>query len=166
MRKLILILLAAVLLAAQSSAQRVVAPAEAAGQQQPILALNTQSPTALDSTRTVPNWETDVLAPLRAEQAAQNAAQTAKRVVYKVAAATGDAFARLRFCESGGDYTRNTGNGFYGAYQYDLGTWANYQGYARPDLAPAAVQDAKARITQAARGWNPWPACSLRIGLR
>lgn len=77
-----------------------------------------------------------------------------------------DAWAKLRACESGGNYNTNTGNGYYGAYQYNNGTWNNYGGYARADLAPAAVQDAKARETQAARGWNPWPACSSKIGLR
>ena len=37
------------------------------------------------------------------------------------AAATSDDFARLRQCESGGNYATNTGNGFYGAYQFDRG---------------------------------------------
>jgi uncharacterized protein YabE (DUF348 family) len=77
----------------------------------------------------------------------------------------GGDFARLRQCEAGGVYSRNSGNGYYGAYQYDVGTWANYGGYARPDLAPADVQDAKAQQTQAARGWSPWPACARKLGL-
>lgn len=79
--------------------------------------------------------------------------------------ATDSAFAALRQCEAGGNYARNSGNGYYGAYQYDLSTWSNYQGYARPDLAPPAVQDAKARETQARRGWSPWPACARKLGL-
>lgn len=103
-------------------------------------------------------------------EAAANAAKAqanAKLVVANApAAASDDAFAKLRMCESGGIYSRNSGNGFYGAYQYDIGTWANYGGYARADLAPPAVQDAKARETQARRGWNPWPACSRKLGLR
>ncbi|MEK9195738.1 MAG: transglycosylase family protein [Patescibacteria group bacterium] len=77
-----------------------------------------------------------------------------------------DAWAKLRACESGGNYNINTGNGYYGAYQYNNGTWNNYGGYARADLAPAAVQDAKAKETQAARGWSPWPGCSSKLGLR
>ena len=76
-----------------------------------------------------------------------------------------DAFAKLRFCEAGGNYNTNTGNGYYGAYQYDMRTWGNYSGYARPDLAPPEVQDAKARETQSRRGWSPWPSCARRLGL-
>lgn len=73
--------------------------------------------------------------------------------------ASGDGWAKLRFCESGGDYSKNTGNGYYGAYQYDISTWAGYGGYARADLAPSAVQDAKAQETFARRGASPWPVC-------
>lgn len=66
---------------------------------------------------------------------------------------------KLKYCESGGDYTKNTGNGYYGAYQYDIRTWANFGGYSRPDLAPPAVQDAKFMQTYLARGKSPWPNC-------
>lgn len=76
-----------------------------------------------------------------------------------------DAFIRLSYCEAGGDPTKNTGNGYYGMFQFDIGTWANYGGYARADLAPADVQIAKARETQARRGWSPWPACARKLGL-
>lgn len=72
---------------------------------------------------------------------------------------------QLRECESSNNYATNTGNGYYGAYQYDLQTWDNYGGYSRPDLAPGSVQDAKAAETQSDRGWSPWPACSAKLGL-
>lgn len=74
------------------------------------------------------------------------------------------ALARLRSCE--GSYTSNTGNGYYGAYQYDLGTWANYQGYPNAAAAPPAVQDQKAWETYQRRGWQPWPSCSRSQGLQ
>ncbi len=49
---------------------------------------------------------------------------------------------KLRTCESGGNYQDNTGNGYYGAYQFSAGTWNTLNtGYARADLAPPAVQD-------------------------
>jgi len=49
----------------------------------------------------------------------------------------------LRTCEAGGNYAENTGNGFYGAYQFTISTWNHWNtGYARADLAPPAVQDA------------------------
>ena len=48
----------------------------------------------------------------------------------------------LRNCESGGNYAENTGNGYFGAYQFSIGTWNSLNtGYARADLAPAAIQD-------------------------
>ena len=124
-----------------------------------------------------PDFDIEVVAPLKAKQAADEAAAQAKLAQARAKAAaaatpkvaySGDldgAFALIRQCEAGGVYTRNSGNGYYGAYQYNLGTWANYGGYARPDLAPPAVQDAKARETQAARGWSPWPACARKLGL-
>lgn len=74
------------------------------------------------------------------------------------------ALARLRSCE--GSYTTNTGNGYYGAYQYDLSTWANYQGFANASLAPPEVQDQKAWETYQRRGWQPWPSCSRSMGLQ
>jgi hypothetical protein len=80
-------------------------------------------------------------------------------------AATADDFARLRQCESGGNYSINTGNGFYGAYQFDRGTW-NGLGYpGRADQASPATQDAAAAKLQSQRGWSPWPACSRKLGL-
>ncbi len=75
----------------------------------------------------------------------------------------GAALAKLRACESGGNYQINTGNGFYGAYQYDVGTWGNYGGYANASQAPPAVQDQKARETYVARGWSPWPSCGASL---
>lgn len=66
---------------------------------------------------------------------------------------------KLRQCESGGNYATNTGNGYYGAYQYDLQTWGNFMGFARPDLAPPDVQDAKFLETYSRRGKSPWPSC-------
>jgi uncharacterized protein YabE (DUF348 family) len=74
------------------------------------------------------------------------------------------ALARLRSCEGG--YTSNTGNGYYGAYQYDIGTWGGYDGYQNASQAPPAVQDEKAWLTYQARGWQPWPSCSRSQGLQ
>lgn len=49
---------------------------------------------------------------------------------------------KLRMCESHGNYQENTGNGYYGAYQFSYGTWSSLgTGYPRADLAPASVQD-------------------------
>ncbi len=73
-------------------------------------------------------------------------------------APNGDILSRIRARESGGNYATNTGNGYYGAYQYDVGTWNNYGGYRVASDAPPAVQDAKAAQTYAQRGCSPWPS--------
>lgn len=80
-------------------------------------------------------------------------------------AASASDFARLRQCESGGNYRANTGNGYYGAYQFDLRTWRGqgFSGY--PHQAAPATQDRAAQQLQADRGWQPWPACARKLGL-
>ena len=74
-------------------------------------------------------------------------------------------WAELRQCESGDDYTIDTGNGFYGAYQFAEATWQGlgYPGF--PNQAPPAVQDQAAEQLQALDGWAPWPGCSAKLGL-
>jgi resuscitation-promoting factor RpfB len=72
-----------------------------------------------------------------------------------------DALAKLRSCE--GSYTSNTGNGYYGAYQYDVSTWGGYGGYTYASDAPPAVQDQKVWETYQRRGWSPWPSCGANL---
>ena len=80
-------------------------------------------------------------------------------------AATADDFRRLRVCESGGNYAINTGNGYYGAYQFDRRTWQGLGYSGTANQHPPAVQDEAARRLQSQRGWQPWPACSRKLGL-
>lgn len=80
-------------------------------------------------------------------------------------AATSDDFARLRMCESGGNYGIDTGNGFYGAYQFDLRTWHGLGYSGKPNNAAPPTQDQAAATLQSERGWQPWPACSRKLGL-
>lgn len=75
----------------------------------------------------------------------------------------GEALAQLRACEAGGRYDRNSGNGYYGAYQYDIGTWGGYGGYPNASVAPPAVQDQKVFETYQRRGWSPWPSCGASL---
>jgi hypothetical protein len=88
------------------------------------------------------------------------------RVVRAKAVPTGDVWARLRQCESGGRYDINTGNGFYGAYQFLPRTWRGLGYPGMPHQAPPEMQDEAARKLQARSGWGQWPACSRRLGLR
>jgi hypothetical protein len=72
---------------------------------------------------------------------------------------------QLRECESGDNYQANTGNGFYGAYQFSESTWTGLGYPGRPDTEPAAMQDQAAMRLQAQRGWGQWPACAALLGL-
>jgi hypothetical protein len=75
----------------------------------------------------------------------------------------------LAGCESTGRWNANTGNGYYGGLQQDLGFWRRYGGLAyapRPDLATPSAQVVVAQRGQAVQGWAAWPACSRRLGLR
>jgi hypothetical protein len=68
----------------------------------------------------------------------------------------GGVFACIRAHESGGNYTTNTGNGYYGAYQFSLPTWLGVGGRGLPSAAPPAEQDLRAQILQARYGWGQW----------
>lgn len=74
-----------------------------------------------------------------------------------------DAIAR---CESGNNWSINTGNGYYGGLQFDSGTWLSNGGGAyapRADLATKDQQIAIAEKVYAARGLSPW-ACGYAAG--
>lgn len=106
----------------------------------------------------------------RAQQAPRAPAPSAPSsgAVYVDHGSCGDAFGCFRDCtlahESGGNYAINTGNGYYGAWQFDQGTWNNavtqagfpqYAG-APASSAPPDVQDAAARWLWSVRGNAPW----------
>ncbi len=65
--------------------------------------------------------------------------------------------AGVRQRESGGNYATNTGNGYYGAYQFSVGTWASVGGTGLPSNASPAEQDARAQMLYNQRGCSPWP---------
>ena len=77
-----------------------------------------------------------------------------------------DVWAQLAKCESGGNPATNTGNGFYGMYQFTLETWQSLGGTGYPHEADAATQTAMAKKLQAQAGWGQWPGCADKLGLR
>ena len=77
-----------------------------------------------------------------------------------------DVWAKLAQCESGGNPRTNTGNGFYGMYQFTLETWQSLGGTGYPHEADAATQTAMAKKLQAQAGWGQWPGCADKLGLR
>jgi hypothetical protein len=74
-------------------------------------------------------------------------------------------FAAIRRCEASGDYSLNTGNGYYGAYQFAYQTWVDLGESGLPSAAPPATQDAAAYKLYRESGWSSWPACAVISGL-
>jgi len=72
---------------------------------------------------------------------------------------TAEEWKNLRFCESTETYAIDSGNFFYGAYQFTWETWGTVLGSGNPAHAPPAEQDARARLLYADRGSQPWPIC-------
>jgi len=79
-------------------------------------------------------------------------------------ASASSTWAQLRQCESGGNYSTNTGNGYYGAYQFSARTWASlgYSGLPS-DAAPAVQDEAALRLAQRS-GFGQWPVCGQGMG--
>jgi len=74
----------------------------------------------------------------------------------------------LSSCESGGNWSANTGNGYQGGLQFLPQTWRTHGGAAfapSADLATRAQQIAVAQQVLASQGWAAWPACSAMLGL-
>lgn len=67
--------------------------------------------------------------------------------------------ASIRACESGGDYTTDTGNGYYGAYQFTLSTWASVGGSGNPADASPSEQDSRAQMLIDSGYRSAWPNC-------
>jgi hypothetical protein len=72
-------------------------------------------------------------------------------------------------CESGGNWSINTGNGYYGGLQFSRSSWEFAGGlkYAsRPDFASVEHQMLTAEVLLSLQGWRAWPTCSRKVGLR
>ena len=77
----------------------------------------------------------------------------------------GGVWLELRECESGDNYQADTGNGYYGAYQFSPSTWSDLGYPGQPNEEPYWMQDAAAQRLEAAEGWSQWPSCSAALGL-
>lgn len=71
------------------------------------------------------------------------------------------ALAKLRSCE-GGYNSWNPAGPYYGAYQFDQGTWSSVSSAPYGSASPAE-QDAAARALYERRGWSPWPHCGAGL---
>lgn len=71
------------------------------------------------------------------------------------------ALAKLRSCE-GGYNSWNPAGPYYGAYQFNEGTWKSVSSAPYGSATPAE-QDAAARALYVRRGWQPWPHCAANL---
>lgn len=79
-------------------------------------------------------------------------------------AADGATWDALAQCESGGNWSINTGNGYYGGLQFSMSTWQANGGVGNPADASREEQIRVAENVLATQGWGAWPTCSAQIG--
>jgi uncharacterized protein YabE (DUF348 family) len=76
------------------------------------------------------------------------------------------AWDRIAECESGGNWSINSGNGYYGGLQFDHGTWAAYGGTAYATNANGATKAQQIAIAEKVKadrgGYGAWPVCGKR----
>lgn len=84
-------------------------------------------------------------------------------------AAPDSAWDKLASCESGNRWNIATGNGYYGGVQFSPTTWVGYGGREFAPMAHQATREQQIAVAErvlAAQGWNAWPSCSSKMGLR
>ncbi|HYH33173.1 MAG TPA: transglycosylase family protein [Pseudonocardia sp.] len=84
-------------------------------------------------------------------------------------AASDSTWDKLAECESGGRWDINTGNGYHGGLQFSPRTWSAFGGKEFASVAykaSRAEQIVVAERVLAKQGWNAWPACSRKTGIR
>lgn len=88
------------------------------------------------------------------------------RAVSRPRVVDGSVWDRLAACESGGNWSINTGNGYYGGLQFALSSWRAVGGQGYPHQASREEQISRAI---ALKGSGPfsrhWPSCSRQLGL-
>lgn len=72
---------------------------------------------------------------------------------------------KLAQCESGGNWSINTGNGFYGGLQFTQQSWNGVGMSGSPHTASKEMQIEAGERLLAVQGWGAWPACTAKYGL-
>jgi len=65
-------------------------------------------------------------------------------------------------CESGGNWSTATGNGYYGGLQFTMGTWHAHGGSGSPQHASREEQIQVAENVLRSQGIRAWPVCGRR----
>ena len=120
----------------------------------------------LSTTRTEPTKRI-VSKGTKAKKTEDAASKSSSSAASAPAAVSGDdaaIWAAIAQCESGGNPSINTGNGYYGMYQFSLPTWRSVGGSGLPSDASAEEQTMRARMLQQRSGWGQW-GCAYKLGL-
>jgi hypothetical protein len=107
--------------------------------------------------RTVGSWSITRLA--RHHRQLRLELRAARRARATPASTASPQLEAIAACESGGNPQTDTGNGFYGKYQFTLATWQAVGGSGNPAQAPEAEQDRRAAQLMATAGAGQWPVC-------
>jgi hypothetical protein len=67
-------------------------------------------------------------------------------------------------CESGGNWSTNTGNGSYGGLQFKQATWSANGGVGNPATASRDEQVRVAENVLRTQGLGAWPKCGANAG--
>jgi uncharacterized protein YabE (DUF348 family) len=76
---------------------------------------------------------------------------------------SGSVWDKIAKCESGGNWSINTGNGYYGGLQFSASTWHSVGGKGLPSNASREEQIKRAKILQARSGWGQWSCAHARF---
>ncbi|MER5940277.1 transglycosylase family protein [Streptomyces sp. NPDC001928] len=81
-------------------------------------------------------------------------------------AATASEWDAVAQCEAGGNWSINTGNGYYGGLQFSASTWAAYGGTQYASTADQATKAQQIEIGEkvlAGQGKGAWPNCGVGL---
>lgn len=76
-----------------------------------------------------------------------------------------DVWEKLAQCETHGNWSSDTGNGYFGGLQFNQTAWESTGGTGNPALASKEEQINRGKILQARRGWGPWGSCAKKLSL-
>lgn len=76
-----------------------------------------------------------------------------------------DIWNKIALCESKGNWSINTGNGYYGGLQFSEGAWRSVGGAGLPHENSRDEQIIRGKMLQERRGWGVWGLCAKKLGL-
>lgn len=102
-------------------------------------------------------------APKVSSNTQQYSYKPAPKYTYKAAPAVagGSSWDRIAACESGGNWSINTGNGYYGGLQFTQATWVGAGGLKYAPRADLATREQQIAIASTLALSN-WPVCGYR----